>query len=128
MDQSLVLLAGGSLPHLRPALLACRCVQGYAWVEDKEHCEEQGRMMNADASAVSDRAKQRGLTQVPRSLLCSPKFDRLHRPISGKFAIHYLIWQTVSHFKFGMGPYVLSANIMKCEYGQRKLHESFSNA
>lgn len=22
--------------------------EGYAWVEDKEHCEEYGRMLNAD--------------------------------------------------------------------------------
>lgn len=37
---------------------------GYAWVEDKEHCEEYGRMLNADPSKVSLRAKKRGLPQV----------------------------------------------------------------
>ena len=32
----------------------------YAWAEDKEHCEEYGRMLNADPSKVSARAKKRG--------------------------------------------------------------------
>ena len=27
--------------------------QGYAWVEDKEHCEENGRMLTADPAKVS---------------------------------------------------------------------------
>lgn len=38
--------------------------QGYAWVEDKEHCEEYGRMLTADPSTVSKRAKKRGLPQL----------------------------------------------------------------
>lgn len=38
--------------------------EGYAWAEDKEHCEEYGRMINADPLAVSARAKQRGLPQM----------------------------------------------------------------
>lgn len=38
--------------------------QGYAWPEDKEHCEEQGRMMQADPSKVSQRAKKRGMPQM----------------------------------------------------------------
>lgn len=38
--------------------------KGYAWAEDKEHCEEYGRMLTADASKVSARAKKRGLTQM----------------------------------------------------------------
>lgn len=37
---------------------------GYIWAEDKEHCEEYGRMLNADPSKVSMRAKKRGLPQV----------------------------------------------------------------
>ncbi len=41
-----------------------RYAQGYAWAEDKEHCEEYGRMLNADPSCVSQRAKKRGLPQV----------------------------------------------------------------
>ncbi|KAL6051041.1 RNA-splicing ligase RtcB [Balamuthia mandrillaris] len=38
--------------------------EGYAWAEDKEHCEEYGRMLNADPSKVSTRAKKRGLPQL----------------------------------------------------------------
>ena len=60
--------------------------EGYAWAEDKEHCEEYGRMLNGDASKararlllgvrrsaclmachplqVSQRAKKRGLPQM----------------------------------------------------------------
>eukprot|EP00920_Eleutheroschizon_duboscqi_P036638 GHVT01088148.1.p1 GENE.GHVT01088148.1~~GHVT01088148.1.p1 ORF type:complete len:481 (+),score=17.79 GHVT01088148.1:817-2259(+) len=38
--------------------------EGYAWPEDKEHCEEYGRMLNADPSCVSARAKKRGLPQM----------------------------------------------------------------
>jgi tRNA-splicing ligase RtcB len=26
--------------------------EGYSWAEDKEHCEEYGRMLNADPSKV----------------------------------------------------------------------------
>lgn len=38
--------------------------EGYIWAEDKEHCEEYGRMLNADPSKVSSRAKKRGLPQL----------------------------------------------------------------
>ncbi|DBB03997.1 TPA: hypothetical protein ACH3X1_013059 [Trebouxia sp. C0004] len=38
--------------------------EGYAWAEDKEHCEEYGRMLQADPSKVSQRAKKRGLPQM----------------------------------------------------------------
>uniref|UniRef100_A0A0G4IET4 RNA-splicing ligase RtcB homolog n=1 Tax=Chromera velia CCMP2878 TaxID=1169474 RepID=A0A0G4IET4_9ALVE len=38
--------------------------EGYAWPEDKEHCEEYGRMLNADPMKVSARAKKRGLPQM----------------------------------------------------------------
>jgi len=38
--------------------------EGYSWAEDKEHCEEFGRMLQADASKVSLRAKKRGLPQL----------------------------------------------------------------
>ncbi|XP_065156070.1 RNA-splicing ligase RtcB homolog [Atheta coriaria] len=38
--------------------------EGYIWAEDKEHCEEYGRMLNADPSIVSQRAKKRGLPQL----------------------------------------------------------------
>jgi hypothetical protein len=38
--------------------------EGYSWAEDKEHCEEYGRMLSADASKVSVKAKKRGLPQA----------------------------------------------------------------
>mmetsp|Transcript_18029 Transcript_18029/g.55465 ORF Transcript_18029/g.55465 Transcript_18029/m.55465 type:complete len:517 (+) Transcript_18029:1235-2785(+) len=38
--------------------------EGYAWAEDKEHCEETGRMLQADPTHVSRRAKKRGLPQL----------------------------------------------------------------
>jgi tRNA-splicing ligase RtcB (3'-phosphate/5'-hydroxy nucleic acid ligase) len=38
--------------------------EGYSWAEDKEHCEEYGRMLNADPEKVSARAKKRGLPQM----------------------------------------------------------------
>jgi len=38
--------------------------EGYAWAEDKEHCEEYGRMLSADPSCVSKRAKKRGVPQL----------------------------------------------------------------
>ena len=38
--------------------------EGYAWAEDKEHCEEAGRMLAADPTKVSQRAKRRGLPQL----------------------------------------------------------------
>lgn len=38
--------------------------EGYSWSEDKEHCEEYGRMLQADAQKVSSRAKKRGLPQM----------------------------------------------------------------
>ncbi|CAH8620010.1 unnamed protein product [Dicrocoelium dendriticum] len=38
--------------------------QGYVWADDKEHCEEYGRMLQADPNKVSARAKKRGLPQL----------------------------------------------------------------
>jgi tRNA-splicing ligase RtcB (3'-phosphate/5'-hydroxy nucleic acid ligase) len=38
--------------------------EGYSWVEDKDHCEEYGRMLGADPLKVSMRAKKRGLPQM----------------------------------------------------------------
>lgn len=38
--------------------------EGYAWPEDKDRCEEQGRMLQADPTKVSARAKKRGLSQL----------------------------------------------------------------
>lgn len=36
----------------------------YAWEEDRDHCEENGRMDTADPKCVSSRAKKRGLKQL----------------------------------------------------------------
>jgi tRNA-splicing ligase RtcB len=38
--------------------------KGLGWPEDAEHCEEGGRMRNADPSKVSSTAKSRGLSQI----------------------------------------------------------------
>jgi len=38
--------------------------KGLGWSDDAEHCEEHGRMENADPSKVSSTAKSRGLTQI----------------------------------------------------------------
>jgi tRNA-splicing ligase RtcB len=38
--------------------------EGYAWPEDRDHCEENGRMLLADPTKVSKRAKKRGITQL----------------------------------------------------------------
>jgi len=41
------------------------CIKkGYAWPEDKDHCEEYGRMKNADPNKLSRKAKKRGLPQM----------------------------------------------------------------
>jgi len=39
--------------------------EGYSWAEDKEHCEEYGRMLGADASAVSARGAARPTPLTP---------------------------------------------------------------
>eukprot|EP01029_Cantina_marsupialis_P029201 TRINITY_DN779933_c0_g1_i1.p1 TRINITY_DN779933_c0_g1~~TRINITY_DN779933_c0_g1_i1.p1 ORF type:complete len:512 (-),score=155.05 TRINITY_DN779933_c0_g1_i1:222-1757(-) len=38
--------------------------EGYSWVEDKEHCEEFGRMLTADSTKLSQRALKRGQPQL----------------------------------------------------------------
>ena len=37
---------------------------GYAWEEDRDHCEERGRMMSADPDKCSSKAKKRGVPQL----------------------------------------------------------------
>ena len=53
--------------------------EGYAWAEDKEHCEEFGRMLSADPSKVSARAKKRGLPQL--GTLGAGNHCQLRRPV-----------------------------------------------
>jgi tRNA-splicing ligase RtcB (3'-phosphate/5'-hydroxy nucleic acid ligase) len=38
--------------------------RGLGWAEDSNHCEENGRMVNANSDKVSNTAKNRGLTQI----------------------------------------------------------------
>ncbi|KAJ9465850.1 tRNA-splicing ligase RtcB-like protein [Diplonema papillatum] len=38
--------------------------EGQAWVEDRDHCEEFGRMLDVDPSVCSTRAKKRGMPQM----------------------------------------------------------------
>jgi tRNA-splicing ligase RtcB len=38
--------------------------RGVGWAEDAQHCEENGRMKNANPDKVSQTAKNRGLTQI----------------------------------------------------------------
>jgi len=40
------------------------CREGYSWSEDKDHCEENGRLLGADSNEVGRRAKKRGLPQM----------------------------------------------------------------
>ena len=48
--------------------------EGYAWAEDKEHCEEYGRMLNADPSKVaSPRQAPRAGVFVCRGCRCEPR-------------------------------------------------------
>ena len=72
---------GGSTsvgPHWWVHISVCVLCAGYIWAEDKEHCEEYGRMLQADPSRVSTRAKKRGLPQAsPRSTTTNVRcFDR----------------------------------------------------
>ena len=53
-----------SSPITRSYYLQSVLSLGYAWAEDKEHCEEFGRMLQADPRKCSTRAKKRGLPQL----------------------------------------------------------------
>lgn len=50
-------------------IITCYYVTGHAWPEDKDHCEDKGRMINADPSKLGERTKKRVLAQVLRNLL-----------------------------------------------------------
>ena len=72
-------------------------MQGYAWAEDKEHCEEYGRMLQADPSKVSQRAKKRGLPQVlhplglPHTLFKCWNLSHLHLLLKGRCSTTHAI-------------------------------------
>lgn len=61
--------------------------EGYAWAEDKEHCEEYGRMLQADPNKVSSKAKKRGLPQVSQQ----PRHQTLFYTSPGSRNVHNLI-------------------------------------
>jgi tRNA-splicing ligase RtcB len=63
--------------------------KGLGWPEDGEHCEEQGRMENADPAKVSSTAKSRGLTQIGtlgsgNHFLEIQKVDKIFSPETAK--------------------------------------------
>ena len=63
--------------------------RGLGWAEDAKHCEESGRMENADPSKVSSTAKSRGLTQIGtlgsgNHFLEIQKVDRIFNPRTAK--------------------------------------------
>lgn len=64
---------------------------GYAWAEDKEHCEEFGRMLNADPSKVSLRAKKRGIPQVTFLFYMMNAIVVLGLPLSHFFTISWAL-------------------------------------
>ncbi|MEM2180341.1 MAG: RtcB family protein [Nitrososphaeria archaeon] len=59
-----VRLSGGELDRVLEEGVDWAVASGYGFVEDREFCEEHGRMGGADAGAVSVGAKQRGMPQL----------------------------------------------------------------
>lgn len=62
---------------------------GYGWSEDLVRTEENGRMMNADVSKVSSKAKQRGIPQVGslgsgNHFLEVDRVDKIFDPVAAK--------------------------------------------
>jgi tRNA-splicing ligase RtcB (3'-phosphate/5'-hydroxy nucleic acid ligase) len=63
--------------------------RGYGWPEDAEHCEEQGKMANANPDMVSNIAKNRGITQIGtlgsgNHFLEIQKVDKIFNPKTAK--------------------------------------------
>lgn len=69
--------------------------QGMGWPEDMEHCEERGRMENANPDKVSNTAKSRGLRQVGtlgsgNHFLEIQRIDRIYDPaVAEAFGIEH---------------------------------------
>jgi len=67
--------------------------EGYAWPEDKEHCEEYGRMLHADPTKVSKRARKRGCLKwepsVPEIIILKFKKSKkfITRSLQGKWEL-----------------------------------------
>jgi tRNA-splicing ligase RtcB (3'-phosphate/5'-hydroxy nucleic acid ligase) len=45
--------------------------KGYAWPEDKQFCEDDGRLSDGDMRCLGQKAVHRGLTQVTEAALFS---------------------------------------------------------
>ena len=63
--------------------------RGLGWAEDAKHCEENGRMKNANPDKVSNTAKNRGLTQIGtlgsgNHFLEIQKVDKIFNPKTAK--------------------------------------------
>lgn len=57
-------LTGNSIDEVLNEGIDYSIRNGLAWEEDKENCEENGRMSTANAKKVSERAKKRGIPQM----------------------------------------------------------------
>ena len=90
--------------------------EGYSWVEDKEHCEEYGRMLQADASKVSTRAKKRGLPQV-KNLFTIKDMDNVERIIKTKSW-----WDSVDSISHIVGYICLKHNDVREKYVNEWIH------
>ena len=57
-------ISSSELDHLAVEGVQWLVKRGFGWPEDADHCEESGRMPNANPDKVSQTAKSRGLTQI----------------------------------------------------------------
>lgn len=65
--------------------------EGYIWAEDKEHCEEYGRMLQADPTKVSARAKKRG--QYFRSFYQFTSIKKINNLNSKYFSVETVLYR-----------------------------------
>jgi tRNA-splicing ligase RtcB len=82
-------VTGGDLDRLVVEGVQWIIDKGLGWPEDAEHCEEGGRMKNADPGKVSTTAKSRGLTQIGtlgsgNHFLEIQKVDKIYNPATAK--------------------------------------------
>lgn len=59
-----IAICGGDMDAALTSGIDWAVERGFAWPEDRDRCEERGRMRTADAKAVSKRAKARGEAQI----------------------------------------------------------------
>ena len=82
-------ISSSDLDHLAIEGVQWLVKRGYGWPEDADHCEENGRMPNADPYKVSSTAKSRGLTQIGtlgsgNHFLEIQKVDKIFNPKTAK--------------------------------------------